>query len=213
MSDKMIRNIIIGLLIAAGIVAGVVWANWWFSFHDVSFELSDEVVGITIREADPEYKLMGREVMRLTQNDTVRLQVGVYEIIPEGTRIDTSPIRFSVNDTTDIIKITPFFSESYLSELLDQERAAIHQALLDYSSLILHYDIYGESLYLYGEWYGALLRLPDSPGDQGADIHRVILHKNNGSWKVSAEPSIILSYSAHRDIPKTIINDLNRKVP
>jgi len=211
MNSKIIRNIIITLLALTIVVGSVALINWLSTFHNVSFELSSDVTKITVRVADREYAFVGMEVTTLTQNGTIRLQEGSYEINPEGERIDTSPIRFTVDGTTDTIKIDPDFSTAYLDRLLDQERAFIHQTMIDYNKLIAEYDIIEESLYIRGEWYGGTLLVKTFEVGRSRDTYRIILHKTNDTWQVAASPEIVFSYANYPNIPKSVIDNVNRK--
>jgi hypothetical protein len=73
--------------------------------------------------------------------------------------------------------------------------------------LITSDNIVHEALYMRGEWYGVVA----ASTAQGPDYFRVILQKTNDSWNIVVWPSIVLSYERHPDIPKSIINDVNRK--
>jgi len=115
------------------------------------------------------------------------------------------------DDDTDTTTTDSSYSSSQLNELLDQERPAIHQAMTDYDNLIAEYDIIEEALYLHGEWYGAVLRFPDVIGGPRTDDYHIILHKTNGIWQVAASPEIVFNYANNPNIPKSVIDNVNRK--
>ena len=211
MNKKVVKSVVVCLSAAIAVVAGVSFIRWQLSFCDVSFELSSEVSSIVIHKIEDDYTESSEEVARISENKTLRIKAGSYEIIPDGNNIDTSPIMFTADKTVGVIKIDPFYSGDYLGELLNKEQQFIHQVLLDYSKLISEYEISSETLYAHGEWYGAILSLRDYDPREGVDFYRVIMHKEGGTWKVAAEPSIVFSYSEYPDIPKHVINDVNRK--
>jgi hypothetical protein len=47
--------------------------------------------------------------------------------------------------------------------------------------------------------------------EQG-DIYRTVLKKEDGIWKIAAEPALILSAKVYTDIPLSILKSINEKI-
>jgi hypothetical protein len=209
MNTKLKKIITIYAFIAIVVIAIVVFLNWHFSFRDVSFVLSEGVTGVTIREVTTTTETMATsDIITFNENRTIRLRPGLYQVVPIGDVIDATPFSFGV-DYAMTVTVTPPYSKEYLNNLLVEELPAIRQVLLNSIDRVTENNIIHESMFIRGEWYGAVMRFSDATGER-ADYYRVILHKSEGSWGVATNPRIVLSYSLYPNVPKTIIDSVNR---
>ena len=90
--------------------------------------------------------------------------------------------------------------------------ADINQIITDkYKKIISNYSIDNGTFYHYGDWY--VTSLYSNPTiDSGSDSYGIILHKVDGKWQIAAAPELVFRYDDHKDIPKDIINSVNRLV-
>jgi hypothetical protein len=141
---------------------------------------------------------------------TVRLPKGPYFISYKGSGDYASgDISTNLGDIKKTITISPTYSQSKLSSMLDNEYSAIKLVLVNkYKNLNL-YDVQKGKLYKQGEWYGTKLIYKGSDAFN-SDTLRVVLHKVNGSWVVASDPpSISLSSILYPDIPTDVLSDVN----
>jgi len=212
MNNQAKKIIIIYLSLAVVIVLGVIMINHHFSFYYVSFELAQDVTSIKVREViSSTEEVSHKDIAVLSPDQALRLKPGMYEAVPAGDIIDHTPISFGVDQAPITIEINPPYSETHLSSLLVKELPAIHQALSRHDSSITAQQISHESLYLHGQWYGAIIGYTASTATMQDDYTRIILQKTNGVWKLVAGPSVVMSYAKYPNIPKDVIDNINQK--
>lgn len=148
----------------------------------------------------------------LTQSGTVQLPKGNYTALSRETAdyADFS-VQFTVDNKPVAIDINPPYSTKKLASLTPSIRADITTVLVqNFPKINDLYTIEDGWLYNKGEWYATKLdyKNPDDPNLSSS--LRVILHKENGAWKLATTPPDITISSPHYpDIPRDIISSIN----
>lgn len=210
LTRKHVIKAIVILLAIGIIIAGVFGALYYLSWKNVTFTLSSNTKSVTVYyanseegEARPPDSYIAASI---DAPSTIRLRTGSYIAIPNGDMISSATIPFNVSgDMT--IHIDPYFSDKYLSEAFTGELGSIHDAITaKYPVTANNYTLGDGRFYHFGDWYSTILYNSNpGPGD-GVDVYGVILHKTNGSWEVSATPSIVFTYANNQSIPRDIID-------
>lgn len=119
-----------------------------------------------------------------------------------------------LKDKRQTVSLSPDYSDEYLAKLLDAEINGIKKEILQkYPKVSQLYDIQKGRLYKKGDWYGTTLVYKGSV--QGANLFktdtlRVILKKENGTWALkTTPPTILITKSAHPDVPEDILRSVN----
>lgn len=120
-------------------------------------------------------------------------------------------IEFRVTPDKTKVSINPYYSDGKLKDLLANEQSQIQQALKEkYPSTIGQYQIQAGKLYRWGEWYGTTLKYT-GPDQLNTDTLRVVLKKENNTWKVATDPpDITLSKYVYPGVPEDILRDINK---
>lgn len=120
-------------------------------------------------------------------------------------------VEFKVTPDKTKVSINPYYSESKLKDLLANEQSQIQQALKEkYPGTIGQYQIQAGKLYRWGEWYGTTLKYT-GPDQLNADTLRVVLKKENNTWKIATDPpDITLSKNVYPSVPEDILRDINK---
>ena len=211
----MKKLIIIGTIIVALLVAGGVYLNYYLSFKNVTITPAkqDMSFGVYIDDHSPEEgsEETHTKLMTVTGTQTIRLQAGSYMLLPDDKTYSQSPITFSITDKDISVEANPAYSDEYLTSQLKNETAEIQTLLTTTYPQLATYTVNPGRLYLDGTWYGTTLVQPaPGPGMTG-DVYRTVLHKINGTWQVGAPPRLVQTKSDNKDIPETILKDLNQQ--
>ena len=210
------RNIIIfiisGIVIIALIASGFA-IKYYTAFKKVTVTTVQQDLTADVYQRNPNSDGPDGDTKVGTVHGTkvFSLQPGKYYAIAEGTKYDKSQqISFTVDSKDFSVTVNPSFSDDYLVELFKQQIATIRNLIATkYASIIGNYTINPGKLYLDGTWYGTtLVGKSPSPGELG-DTYRIVLHKVNNTWTIAAAPAIVLSAPDYKDIPFTILSDLN----
>jgi hypothetical protein len=226
------RNVIIVvvlLIIAAGATIGIVALVNFLNLRNVNFKLSATVDSATIYTDYGSDDKTPNIIKVLTNDSTVQLSDGNYQIIPTGENISTSPIDFTIDQNTKTVSINPPFSDRYLSEMLGSgqkitidvgsgvvaniptDLSLIHGVIkTKYADIIDNYDIKPGQLLSDGSWYITEIWSPEAgPRVVGFDIFKIILHFDN-IWEIAAPPSLAFRYDDYPDIPGDVIYEANQ---
>ncbi len=212
MNRRIITLLITTSIVIIALVAGGFAIKYYLSFKKVTVttQQSDLTADIYQRNPNSDGPDADTKVGTVHGTKVFSLQPGKYYAIAEGTKYDQSQTGFTI-DTKDIaVTVAPGYSDSYLTGLLKQDAAAIKAVITTrYASIIGNYTVNPGKLYLDGTWYGTTI-VGNSPGaGQQGDTYRTVLHKVNGTWTIAAAPEIILTIPDHKDIPTSILTDLN----
>lgn len=102
-------------------------------------------------------------------------------------------------------------SKEKLETMLAKEQSAIDQVLsTTYPQLSELYTVTDGKLYHDGSWYGATLLYKGSD-ELSRDTLRLLMQKKDNTWKIRTDPPAIILHAAdYPDMPKDIIQDLNK---
>ena len=100
-----------------------------------------------------------------------------------------------------------------LNEKLLDEKSSINGVLVAaYPKVTTDYTIINEQLFDQGQWYGAVLTYHGTDTNN-RDSLRVLMQKKDGVWIIRTKPPvIILSSKQFPDVPKTILQAINKPV-
>ncbi len=200
----MKKKLFIGLGFIVAIVLVAFGTNYLLSFHKVSFAFQNDVASATIYGSDKQ------ELRRVEPNGSMLLKKGKYYAIPEGNNLSKDPINFTVEDKDKTITIDPAYSKEYLKELLTKEKSVISAAITaKYPSVFSKYTLTHETLYGRGDWSGGLLEPIVSDVRDQRDPYRIVLHKENGDWKVVRRPEYVLTSSKYETVPVDVLRAIN----
>lgn len=163
-------------------------------------------------------------VIVATSNQSKRLHQGHYLIKYSGGN-DYQDITDVINVNKPITLKTPElnFVDAKLSQILISERSLIN-GVLSTSYDQNNYQIDQEQLFKQGEWCGVTL-IPNSwydptvPADyiprpvnenNTLNILRVILNKDNGRWRIVAQPAIIFSKADYPHILPDVVSGVDK---
>lgn len=213
MSRKNIILLSITGVIAAALIIGGFAFKYYSSFHKVTIEVQRDDLTVNVYQAQPgvdEHDASsGIKQGTVKGSSELTLQQGDYYILPQGKKYDPTEIPFSVNDKDITVKANPGYSLEYLAAELVKELPAIKTAITaKYPIATSNFQLNDGKLYEDGTWYGTTLVQYAGAGQNG-DVYRTVLHKVNGTWQFAATPELVLSAPLHKDIPQSILTDLN----
>jgi hypothetical protein len=213
MSRKNTILFIVAGIIAIALIAGGFAYKYYMSFHTVTINVqaNDLTVDVYKQQDGVDEQDAGSGVKQgaVKGTGTLSLQAGNYFILPEGGKYDTTAISFAVADKNMSVEVNPNFSEEYLASLLKQELPAIQAVITaKYPIATSNFALNDGKLYGDGTWYGTTLVQHADVGNNG-DVYRTVLHKVNNVWQFAATPELILGAPYHKDIPISILTDLN----
>lgn len=211
----MKKLIIIGIIVVTLLIAGGVWLNYYLSFKNVTIKPAKQDMSLGVYVDDHASEDGSEEahdkLMTVTGNQTIRLQAGSYMLLPDDKNYSQAPITFTVTNADITVDANPAFSDEYLVSQLKNETAEIQTLLTTTYPQLATYTINPGKLYLDGSWYGTtLIQPPAGPGING-EVYRTVLHKINGKWQLAAIPRIVQTKSDNKDIPESILRDLNQQ--
>jgi len=201
---KKIITISIIIIAAVGLLIGL---NYFLSLRDITFKLSTDVSEITIyKKANFENK---KNPIKISSNQTIRLQTGDYIIVPSGEKIASNQINLTITKNAEV-EINPNYSANYLNSLYAEAKTSIYQILVaKYPDIINNYSLQTGQLFIKGEWFGGLLVNIKSDRDSIKDCFKFIAHKENNVWQIVNYPDLILSQNVYKTVPAEIINTVN----
>lgn len=100
-----------------------------------------------------------------------------------------------------------------LDDQLRNDLPIVTEALVSaYPKIKTDYDIADTRLYENGIWFGATLRYKGAD-TANRDTLRVLMEKKDGQWTLRTKPPTpLLSAKNYPDVPKSIIQDINKVV-
>lgn len=227
MNKKLIITLSAAFLGIVAIGIGSVMLIEYLSWKTIQFNLSAGTSSIKIYDAvsidelnnqyidetgGDEEAEVSNLLATINGSGTARLKEGRYYVVPSGDTIANDIIAVDIKNDTSAVSIAPYSSSDYLFETHSQEIPAIQSVIKnEFPSVAKGYSIAQGVFYHTGEWYSTTLH-DSSPYAMlhGYDTYGVILHKEDGAWKVAARPSIVFSYSDNRSIPEDIVDAVNR---
>ncbi|MFZ2545302.1 MAG: hypothetical protein WAW80_04960 [Candidatus Saccharimonadales bacterium] len=110
-------------------------------------------------------------------------------------------------------KASPKITKESLDIKLKQELPTITTVLTTaYPKATIDYTMIKSQLFGEGEWFGALLSYHGTD-TLNRDTLRVIMQKKDGAWILrTTPPEIILSAKKYPDVPKSILQTINKPV-
>jgi uncharacterized protein YpmB len=200
----MKKKLLIGFGSIISILLIALGTSYLLSFHKVSFEFQNDVTSATIYDSDKQ------ELRRIDPNGSMFLKKGKYYAIPQGNSLSNDSINFTVEDKDMTVMIDPAYSKEYLKDLLTKEKSAIATAIsAKYPSIFSQYTLTHETLYRRGDWSGGLLEPKVSDERDERDSYRVVLYKEDKTWKVVRRPEYILTSSKYEDVPVDVLRAIN----
>lgn len=146
-------------------------------------------------------------ITRTSSEKTIRLKPGTYAILFSGNGYEDIPKDVTIDSNITIKTPAMQYTQDKLNTILGSERDAIRARLFAGTNLV-GYTPDQEKLYDMGEWYSAQL-MPDNINTQDKLV--VIMHKENGEWKVVAKPSLIFFTLDYPNIPTDVIRTVNNQ--
>jgi len=189
-----------------------------FVFNDIrnshKATINIQKTGITAevfkRDPNAEESTYDEKVATLTEPGTITLKSGRYYVIPKGKDLDESQISFDIADKDVSVNVNPGYSAAYLKAKTAAEVAAANTLITStYPLTSTGFSINSGKLYLDGSWYGATL-IQKAQQKNNGDVYRLVLHKIDGKWQIAATPQLVLTIVDNKNIPDTILRDLNR---
>jgi hypothetical protein len=131
-----------------------------------------------------------------------------------GIAVSTPPAPKQTPQPTATQQKSKSLSQSELASMLIDESPAINLALVSAVENVGDlYTVTSEKLYGDGKWYGAIL-IYKGTDENNRDTLRVLMQKKEGEWIVrTTPPRPLLNTVELPDVPKTILQDLNRPAP
>jgi len=140
----------------------------------------------------------------------LRLHNGQYCAIALDKKYSNTPSCFSVYRTDLSFTFDVGYSSDYLKELLPVEQDIINSVIRStYPNSIGNYTICKGSLYGKGDIYGSVIVEKVVDRSDSTDSYRVVLKKEDGSWKVTRNPVIVLDKTTFKDISFDTLQKIN----
>jgi hypothetical protein len=215
--EKKYLTIIITFFVVSVIVIGgfALW-QYFTSFHKVTFNVKPANMSVDIYRIRTEIAESheGTKIGSVKNGQELSLQEGKYFAVPQDKKYNESDIDFAVVDSDITVDIHPSFNPGYLDSLLKKELPVINQTILAKYPKITRggFTLNPGKLYRDGTWYGTTIKQPGAAPDQNGDIYRVVLHKENGIWKFSTIPQIVLTAPENPSVPEDVLSDLNGQI-
>jgi hypothetical protein len=196
-----------------GVIGGLV-VNYEHSFQKVTVTVDAGLHAQIYKDLGGDgaynYKASSTPVASLSSSQTIKLRDGTYDaVVSDPSHEYENPvIKIVVTPGTNSASISPTYTTTKLAALLTNEQPAILQALnAKYPTLSGLYTVSNGQLYERGDWFGAEL-VPSNPSD---DLLRVILHEEDGTWKVATDPpQISIGEPSNTDIPSDVIESVDQ---
>lgn len=221
---KLITRLLIALVLLCVVVASAYFAwDYFINQKIVTLNPSQGTV-MTIGTKQGDEPIIVNQIASTNTKKKIRLHTGTYVIKFSGDK-DYQEEASTVRIDKSMVINTPTlkYTDEKLAQLLDVDKALIQEVL----QTVLpnaRYSVDQEKLFYTGEWYGANLIPndwydPNAPADiiprptnvdNTLDMLRVIMKKDNGTWKVVAGPSIVFFVDDYPKIPQDIISETNK---
>ena len=195
------------LLLAAGF-----GLNYYLTHKKVTINIKKPGITAEVYKSNPTSDELdnGQKVASLTTSGDVLLDAGKYYITPKGKNYDDAPIIFIVKDSDTSVSVDPTYSNAYLQEQIKKESDAIKMVITKaYPAATSNFIINTGKLYQDGSWYGTTMVEKVGEKNNG-DVYRLVLRKQEDSWRIVAIPKLVLTSAENKDIPIEILSDLNR---
>jgi len=216
------KIIIVAIFCLALIIGGGFWWQYYNSFTEVTIIPNNDTT-ITVGTSTDNQLAIQKPNIKTNQLLTKKIKKGNYQVLYSQPGYQDKIVSVSINKNTTIKSMDLDYTPERLNQILNQDKNIIQTTVL--STVTTGYSIIKEDIYKKGDWYSAVL-MPNSwyRTDLPADYHpkqpnpnntlyilRVVLHKDNGGWRVAAGPSIVLSIGDYPSIPQEIIRTVNNK--
>lgn len=141
-----------------------------------------------------EYKIdkMNYSYALIPNNNDYKTQYGEVNITNKYTELELSLNEYSLKKLRDIYQT----EKNNINETITAK----------YPEQMKQYSLMYGKLYLNGEWFGGKLV---KEGFDYNDKFMVVMHKENGEWKVVVTPDISLSKDVYPDVPGDVLEELN----
>lgn len=200
------RLVIIVLALPLVLTVGIFIVVHLLSFRSLNIELGEGVSATIYITKDSNSK----EIKKISTSTNIPVQDGTYIISPEGDKIDTSDTRVEIKGKDVSVSIDPSYSSIYLNELLQNEKESINSAIVEQiPEASSGYLINTGTLVDKGEWYVTTFTKRVEYSDMSSDVYRTILKKNTNTWTVVTRPTLTISYSSAKEVPKSIVDKAN----
>lgn len=203
-------KIIILLSLIGVTVAGGVFAYLYLSSsRNITFDIQQPNVTVEIYKGTDTEK----PIKTVDTTTVVSLRDGEYYYVVSGDRYEETTENLLV-DSDLSIAINPNYSREYLASLLDPQEKAIHNIIsTTYADIINQYDIHPGELFNRGEWYGTVITKKVADERQITDPYRIILLKENDTWRIVEQPEIVVTTTNQPTVPIDILRLINNLQP
>lgn len=144
------------------------------------------------------------EDIRVPKYSSITISYKGKGIYADGTQ------QIDIGDKNSSTSINPYYSKKYLSSLIDANKSAIKEAITSYNEDINNlYTINSYMLYHFGDWASATLAWKGEYSSNSDNL-KVILKKNNETWEVAGDPSLLFFNKNYSTIPVDILEAVNK---
>lgn len=202
------KKVLIALLVIALICVAAVSYRMFVLNKTVVLE-SNSGIEITFGIATGSDNSQGfkEKLLATSSTDKIRVQKGTYLVeFNGGKNYDTQQKTIVVNSDTKITAPKLNYSQQYLDNQLVRDAPSI-QASLNKKNILGNSILKEGKLYGDGAWFAGKL----VPSDSSQDTKLVVLHKQNGSWKLVAGPEISLYIGNYPGVPPSVLRDINNR--
>lgn len=183
------------------------------SYHRITFTIEPPATGVVIQNKSDGSK-GAVDIKKITTSQTLYLQDGEYQYIPEGEAIDSSLVSFAVDGENKEIKVHPNFSAQYLSDQLVKELPKINTIIIDkYSSIMSDYEINNAILIGDTNWAGVIITPKNMDANNPTTYFRAVLKKEGDTWRIMNKPEVVLTIYNSPDINREILQQINNLSP
>lgn len=198
-----LSRIILVIVFMAAFITGFVFVNNKLQQVKLTIEFN-HIESVVILKVDDNKTVK----TVINSGEITSLDKGTYLLSYKGTEGYTSD-ELSIDLKSDKkVIINPYYSDSRLESLLEDQQEQITQVLAEKYPHINLYRLEGR-LYHFGGWYGAKLVYTGSDAFN-SDSLRVVLQNKNGVWQVVTDPpNISLSKFIYKSVPRDILKSVN----
>lgn len=200
--------LVLGIIVGIGLVYGGVQLYHFLNRKTVTLKpINGTAMAIGIPSDNEESLTITKVLLQTESEKSVRLSPGDYAVTTVGEGYTTVTTAVTVTENMTITPPTSItYSDEKLADILDQEQAAINAAIPEVASGRYTVSKTQEQLYEKGEWYSGRLMPKNATTD---DQLVVVLHKENGQWKIAAGPAMTLYVKDYPDVLETAIRTVN----
>lgn len=194
------------IFIAVFFILGIFYLT---SFHKVSINLKPPDLAVDLYARNS--KDSSVKISSLRNSQVVSLRSGDYYAVPTSKKYSSSPINFTVEETAKSVDINPDYSDKFLLNLLNTEYPAIQSVINSrYAAVLSGFTLSTGRLYMNGTWYATTL-VQKVPERAFGDTYRLIMKKENNTWKIVVPPKLVISRYDSRSVPMSIIDGANQQ--